>query len=141
MAVTSGAGQAVEGDLVSVNGAIVKLWGVDAPDSGQTCMRLNGASYDCFMASKNALSRFIGSNTVDCHIRGTDSFGQQVGTCGVNGYDLAAMMVRDGWVVAYDNLSPHYDRLQGTAQARRAGLWAGYVQAPWLWRSQQVKGK
>jgi len=141
MPLTQGGGQAVEGDMVSVNGTVVKLWGVDAPDAGQTCKRLNGTEYDCFAASKNALARLIGSNNIECYVRDKDSFGQSVGTCGVNGYDLGAMMIRDGWALSFHNLSPHYDRMEGVAQANRAGLWAGYVEAPWLWRSRQVSKK
>ncbi len=132
---TSGSGAAVEGDVVSVNGGAVKLWGIDAPDVGQTCTDRRGRSYDCFEASKKALSRYIGQNQIECHIRGKDSHGQQIGTCGVKGMDLAALMTRDGWALAFQGLSFQYTRLEGEAQAHRRGLWSGRVEPPWIWRS------
>lgn len=135
---TSGSGAAIEGDVVSVNGNAVKLWGIDAPDAGQTCRDRAGRTYDCFEAARKALAGYIGQNQITCHIRGQDSHGQQIGTCGVNGLDLAALMARDGWALAFQGLSFHYTRLEGEAQARRRGLWAGRVEPPWTWRSQQA---
>jgi endonuclease YncB( thermonuclease family) len=135
MPVISGAGQAIEGDMLSVNGGLVKLWGVDAPDTGQKCQSNAGQEYDCFESSRAALDRYINGRTVECHIRGKDSFGQPVGTCGVAGLDLAALMVRGGWALAFQRLAPEYAQLEGMAQGKRAGLWAGIVEPPWDWRS------
>lgn len=138
--ITSGTGTAVEGDVVSVNGNAVKLWGIDAPDRGQTCQSAQGRTYDCFEASRKMLETYVGSQSLDCYIRGKDSHGQQIGTCGIggpSGLDLAALMVRDGWALSFHGLSLHYAELEAKAQAKRRGLWAGRVEAPWSWRSTQ----
>ena len=135
---TSGTGTAVEGDLVSVNGAVVKLWGIDAPDSGQTCQTKANQPYDCFTLSKDQLSNYIGQNQVTCWIRGKDRNGQSLGTCGVNGLDLAALMVRNGWALAYRDLSPQYLELEAFAQTRVRGLWAGRVEPPWQYRTRMA---
>jgi endonuclease YncB( thermonuclease family) len=136
---TIGTGTAVEGDIVSVNGTIVKLWGIDAPDDGQHCRAKSGKKYDCFTRSRDELTALVGTQQITCHIRDKDSKGQKVGTCGVNGLDLGALMVRRGWALSYYNLSPHYAKLEGWAQAEKRGLWRGQVQAPWIWRSQNEK--
>jgi endonuclease YncB( thermonuclease family) len=101
---------------------------------GQTCKDARGRDYDCFERSKQALSRLIGRNQVECHMRGK-AIGRQIGTCAVNGLDLAAMMVRDGWAMAYHGLSHQYVDLEGIAQARKRGIWSGHAEAPWLWRT------
>jgi endonuclease YncB( thermonuclease family) len=136
---TIGTGTAVEGDIVSVNGTIVKLWGIDAPEDGQQCRAKSGKKYDCFTRSRDELAALVGTQQMTCHIRDKDSKGQKVGTCGVNGLDLGALMVRRGWALSYYNLSPHYAKLEGWAQAEKRGLWRGQVQAPWIWRSQNEK--
>lgn len=134
-----GSGTAVEGDSVSVNGQVVKLWGIDAPEVGQTCKNKFKQSYDCFTPSKNMLQGLIGQNQITCYIRGSDRHGQQIGTCAVNNLDLAALMVRAGWALAYFNLTPQYVALEGDAQAASKGLWAGYADPPWVWRSKNKK--
>lgn len=133
-----GTGMAVEGDVVSVNGSAVKLWGIDAPDAGQTCQTKANQPYDCFNRAKDELSRLIGQNQVTCYERGTDRNGQSVGTCAVNGLDLAALMVRNGWALAYHELSPQYANLEAYAQARTRGLWTGRVEPPWRYRSRMA---
>lgn len=138
---TIGSGMALEGDLISVNGSAVKLWGIDAPDAGQTCQTRSNQPYDCFNESKNVLSNIIGQNQVTCYIRGKDRNGQSVGTCAVNDLDLAALMVRDGWALAYADLSPQYVDLEGVAQARNRGLWSGRVEPPWRWRSRTAASR
>lgn len=135
---TIGSGSAVEGDLVSVNGSAVKLWGVDAPDAGQMCQTKANQTYDCFTIAKDRLSSYIGQSQVTCYIRGKDSHGQSIGTCAVNGLDLAALMVRDGWALAYTSITPQYADLEGEAQARERGIWAGRVEAPWRYRSRMA---
>lgn len=129
---------ALEGDLLSVNGAAVRLWGIDAPDSGQMCQTKANTSYDCFTRAKDMLSSFIGSNQITCYIRGKDRNGQSIGTCAVQGLDLAALMVREGWALAYSELTHQYADLEGQAQARTKGLWAGRVEPPWRWRSRMA---
>ena len=133
-----GSGSAVEGDVLSVNGQVVRLWGIDAPEVKQTCTTRFNKQYDCFTPSKNMLSSYIGTKQVTCYIRGQDSNGQKVGTCGVNGLDLAALMVKSGWALAYIDLSPQYVELEGIAQSEKRGLWGGIrVEPPWSWRSRQ----
>ncbi len=135
----SGSGTALEGDLISINGAAVKLWGVDAPDLGQTCFTPRNKSFDCFITSRDALAAMIGKNQMECFIRDKDSHGQKVGTCAVNGLDLGALMIRDGWAMAYHGLSQQYMILEGYAQSRKRGLWSGRFMSPWAWRTLHPK--
>ena len=135
---SNGAGTALEGDLVSINGNAVKLWGIDAPDLGQMCIDQFGKEYDCALAAKNILSSYIGKKQITCYIRGKNSHGQQIGTCGIDGLDLGALMIRDGYAMSFRSLNRHYDTLQAYAQTRKRGLWKGRFKAPWLWRSEQI---
>lgn len=138
---TSGSGMALEGDLLSVNGAAVKLWGIDAPDAGQKCRTKQGREYDCFMVAKNTMAGIIGKNQITCYIRGKDHNGQSIGTCAIQGLDLAALIVRAGWAMALRSLATQYGILEAEAQAKNRGLWAGPVEAPWEWRIRQQAEK
>lgn len=128
----------IEGDRLNVNGLPVRLYGIDAPEIGQTCLSARGQSYDCGNVARNALDRLIGSRTVQCEIYSILANRDQVGTCSVGGRDIAAVMVVSGWAFPQRSLSTRYERLEARAQSVRAGLWAGRAERPWIWRRRQA---
>src|SRR3954466_2200095 len=136
--VMSGTGSAMEGDVVSVKGTMVRLRGIDAPDPGQTCRTLRGVEYDCFGAARDQLQSMLDLGPVTCRAREHDRSQHRIGVCRVLGKDLSAAMLVRGWAFAYSSLSADYDGLEARAQARKAGMWAGRVEAPWLWRTRKL---
>jgi len=134
----SGMGSAMEGDVVSVKGTMVRLRGIDAPDPGQTCRTLRGVEYDCFGAARDQLQSMLDLGPVTCRAREHDRSQHRIGVCRVLGKDLSAAMLVRGWAFAYSSLSADYDGLEARAQARKAGMWAGRVEAPWLWRTRKL---
>ncbi|WP_247880927.1 thermonuclease family protein [Skermanella sp. TT6] len=137
----SGSGSAMEGDVLTLNGTMVRLRGIDAPDAGQICRSLRGAEYDCFAAARDQLQSMLDLGPVTCRLSELDRSQQRVGVCRVLGKDLAAAMLVRGWAFAYSHLSHDYHGLEARAQARRAGMWAGRVEAPWLWRTRKLNEK
>jgi endonuclease YncB( thermonuclease family) len=133
-----GTGSAMEGDVVSVNGTMVRLQGIDAPDPGQTCRTRRGTEYDCFTAARGQLQSMLDLGEVTCTVLATDRSQHSIGICKVLGKDLAAAMLVRGWALAYRRLSQDYGGLEARAQARKAGMWAGRVEAPWLWRTRKL---
>ena len=129
--------QAVEGDLISVNGALIRLYGIDAPEPGQTCYSRTGRAYDCGEASRVMLDRLIGANQVACTVYSQLTTEEQVGRCFVGRTDIASVLVRGGWAFSLPSLSNRYEGAQARAQARRAGMWSGRAARPWVWRSRQ----
>ena len=136
--VLRGAGSALEGDVVSVSGSMVRLEGIDAPDPGQTCRTRHGSDYDCYTAARSQLQSMLDLGEVTCTVHATDRTQHRIGACKVLGKDLAAAMLVRGWALAYRQLSQEYGGLEARAQARKAGLWAGRVEAPWQWRTRQL---
>lgn len=134
-----GQGVAVEGDLLTVKGAPVRLMGIDAPDVGQKCRNRYGHELDCFRIATAVLASLIKDQEVTCTIAERDRNGQQMGECRVRGVDLGSAMVSRGWAFAYRSLSPAYASSEAFAQSRRLGLWAGKVEKPWQWRSRQQR--
>lgn len=139
----TGPGRAIEGDLVSVNGQEFRLYGIDAPDKGQTCVNVRGTSYDCFALSTEMLRRLINDRTISCTVQDkVAGKGAKTALCRAeNGDDLAYAMVERGYALAYRALTPEYVSIEARATSFRRGLWAGRVEAPWLWRSRREEEK
>lgn len=129
----SGWARAIDGDSLEVNGAEVRLHGIDAPEYGQSC-RLQGRRWPCGREAKEALASRIRGKRVACEVRDRDSYGRLVATCSIAGRDINAWMVRQGWAFAYRRYSRAYVDEEARARAERRGVWMGEVVAPWEWR-------
>ncbi|NNG04395.1 MAG: thermonuclease family protein [Inquilinus sp.] len=127
----------MEGDRMIVNGLPVRLYGIDAPETGQQCRSARGAPFDCGEAARAVLERMIGSSPVQCSIFSVATSGDQIGLCKVGGADLGARMVAGGWAFPQRRLSNRYEAMEARAQSAGAGLWAGLAERPWLWRRRQ----
>src|SRR5262249_15966539 len=66
--------------------------------------------------------------------RGTDRYGRTLAVCSVEGDDLNAWMVREGWALAFVRYSTAYVKEEEKAHSAERGLWRGAFIAPWDWR-------
>ena len=53
----SGTGSAMEGDVVSVKGTMIRLRGIDAPDPGQICRTMRGVNMTASAPPRLSFSR------------------------------------------------------------------------------------
>lgn len=129
------AGQAsvIDGDTIEIHGTRIRLFGIDAPEGGQTCSA-QGKSYRCGQQAALALSDKIGSKTVECRPKDRDRYGRVVAVCRVGGEDVNGWMVAQGWALAYRHYSLDYVSQEQRAESARAGMWQGRFQPPWDWR-------
>ncbi|MEI8394045.1 MAG: thermonuclease family protein [Rhodospirillaceae bacterium] len=134
----SGPGVALAGDLLTVGGTSVRLYGITAPMAGQTCKTRYDQSYDCFRRATEILQALIGDANVTCTLTATDRNGQQIGTCFANGVNLGAAVVSRGWAFAYRQLSNTYVGAEMFANSHRLGMWAGKIETPTQWRSRHL---
>src|SRR5262249_37998204 len=91
-----GVASVIDGDTIEIHGQRVRLYGIDAPEAGQTC-NLEGRPWRCGQASANALAERIGRRTVTCDPRDRDRYGRLVAGCSVAGASIRAGSVRGGW--------------------------------------------
>ncbi|NBX67018.1 MAG: thermonuclease family protein [Proteobacteria bacterium] len=129
-----------DGDTIRIGETSIRIWGIDAVELKQTCEK-DGAVMPCGMMAREALAAIIGTNTVTCTAKGK-SYKRVVGTCFVNGRDIAAEMTRLG--MAYD--APKYSKAfyngdQTAAQTAGVGLWAMNAQDPAHWRACNLRPK
>lgn len=130
LAVTrDGAARVIDGDTLDLQGQRVRLFGIDAPERGQSCVRA-GQSWDCGAWSAKMLARAIGNRKVTCMREDTDRYGRMVATCTAGGMDLSRAMVQAGAAQAYPRYSDRYVRDEAAARSSNLGLWAGRMTTP-----------
>ena len=129
-----GAAVAVDGDTLRMGPDRIRLHGIDAPESAQTCADASGREYACGRAAADALAELIGDRTVRCAVRDTDRYGRAVAVCRLGDLDIGAWMVANGHALAYRRYGGDYVSREDTARAERRGMWRGRFTVPWDWR-------
>jgi endonuclease YncB( thermonuclease family) len=129
----TGRASVIDGDTLAIHGRLIRLYGIDAPETAQTCS-VNNRRYRCGEEAARALSEFIGERQVACDKRELDSDGRIVAVCHVGGEDMGAWMVLQGWALAHSQPSREYFDEELAARANKRGIWRGTFMSPWLWR-------
>ncbi len=125
----------VDGDTLIVQGERVRLWGMDAPELGQTCTSQFGKPYRCGFRAAEVLTNLIAGKKVDCWVESEDRYQRHVATCTVGGQDIGEAMVRAGWAIDSPYFSKgNYAKAEAEARAARRGMWQGTFEKPWEWR-------
>lgn len=130
-----GRATAVSGDVLSVNGRLIRLGGIEAPDRDQKCQRPGNPRWRCGQAAETALARLVRRDVVRCELRGADEVGRRIGTCTVNGQDVSGALVREGHVFSAGGLFAGYGSLENEARAQKSGLWRGEAERPSEYRA------
>jgi endonuclease YncB( thermonuclease family) len=132
-----GTPKVVDGDTIILQESTVRLYGVDAPELGQTCW-IGDQDYDCGMVARTALMDLTAGTPVVCRVldreAGASDTTDQPGRCFAGGYDLSEGMAYTGWALAVRTLSDRYAVYEDRAKAGRRGLWKGRFVKPWDWR-------
>lgn len=127
--VGTGNARAKDGDSLTLNGAEVRLFGVDAPELNQTCGG-NAGEYPCGREALAALRALLRNKAITCKSWETDRYGRAVSICRDSKLEINYEMVRQGWAVAYFRHSTAYARAQKEARAARRGVWQGKFEMP-----------
>lgn len=131
----------VDGDTLTLDGARVRLWGVDAPEQGQTCQR-RGQAYRCGQAASQALRVWIGQRPVSCVEVEKDQYGRSVARCAVDGEDVGGWLVAQGHALDYRRHSAGaYASAEASARAATRGMHAGTFESAWEWRRARRNGR
>jgi endonuclease YncB( thermonuclease family) len=132
----SGRASVVDGDTLEIHGQRVRLIGIDAFESDQTCLDAAGQSWRCGQRAALALADGIGAATVTCEGDERDRYGRLLAVCQAHGEDLGAWLVSEGLALAYRRYSTAYIGQENAARAAKRGVWAGTFVLPWDWRAQ-----
>ena len=102
--------EVVDGDTLLVGGQRVRLYGIDAPETGQYCATKHEKPFDCGRLSARALRLFLGGAKVRCKARGELPDGTLLVQCFAGRNDLANQMLAVGWAVADPTTGADYRR-------------------------------
>ena len=130
---SSGAARVIDGDTLAIGATRVRLFGIDAPESGQRCGG-SGADWACGAIAAARLAALAGA-AVRCSGDEHDRYGRLIAICSADGVDLGGRMVSEGLAWAYVRYSEVYVPDQAGARSRRVGLWRGEAEAPWDFRA------
>jgi endonuclease YncB( thermonuclease family) len=128
----------IDGDTIDLAGTRLRLEGIDAPESIQTCTDAHGAPWNCGETATRELRSHLRGHELTCGAMGLDRYHRVLGICRLpDGSDVNAWMVRQGWALAY--LSRDYRSEEAEAKAARRGVWAGGFLAPSEWRRRHIR--
>jgi endonuclease YncB( thermonuclease family) len=130
----AGVASVIDADTIEIHGERIRLHGIDAPESSQTCLDEAGQKWRCGQRAALALQDLIGRRTVTCDERDVDRYRRIVSRCMVGDVDINAWLVAQGWALAYRRYSLDYVSSEAEARAAARGMWAGTFEPPWEWR-------
>lgn len=137
----NGRARVIDGDTLEIATIKVRLFGIDAPENGQTCFDSSNTEYDCGKQSSNELSRLVDGQMVVCIPRTKDRYGRSVAVCWAGDIDIGKAIVASGWAVAFDKYSRDYVEIEGLAKEQRLGLWKGNFKRPSEYRLEKQATK
>lgn len=138
--IQSGAAEVVDGDGLRVQGVVIRLHGIDAPEHDQTCQYARGAIWRCGEAATSHLAQMIAGTMVTCTELDRDHYDRSVARCEAGGVDLAEAMVAEGLAWAYLRYSDAYAPAEATARQLGIGIWSGANQPAWEFRATRRAG-
>ncbi len=131
----AGRASVIDGDTIEIHGTRIRISGIDAPESRQTCKsKENGEDVRCGQRAAFWLSDQLAAHVVTCSQDGEDRYHRVLAHCEVAGQDVAAEMVRAGWALAFVRYSREYEPQEVEARSSGSGLWAYEFVPPWAWR-------
>ena len=131
--ILTGIPRITDGDTIRIGNTRIRLHGIDAPETKQTCIA-NGKVWRCGWEATNALANIVGKHWVTCSKQDVDRYGRVVAVCRAGQIELGAWMVGNGWAVAYRRYSMDYVIDEEQARKASRGIWRGEFMMPWDWR-------
>lgn len=106
-----------------VKGRTIWLDGVRIPPTYQSCLTFM-RPVRCGPRAILMMELKIEPHFVHCHEVSVNPDRSINAVCEVEGEDLAAYMLRNGWAEALADAPPEYHELQASARAKYLGIWA-----------------
>ena len=134
-----GTPRVVDGDTINIDGLAIRLHGIDAPESTQSCKDAAGATYACGTLSTKHLAALIDHHQVVCRGTEFDQNRRMIGKCRLAAApasepDLNEQMVSAGHAWAFIRYSSDYIAIEAKARAAHLGVFAAENTTPWDFR-------
>jgi endonuclease YncB( thermonuclease family) len=86
----TGPARVIDGDTLDMAGTRIRLWGIDALETRQTCEGRDGQTYACGRDSRAVMIELTRDRTVTCAGRDNDRYGRVVAVCRTEASDINA---------------------------------------------------
>lgn len=133
----SGPAIIVDGDTIDIGDERVRIFGIDAPETGQKCQLPKG-TWNCSKAAIEALEKMTAGKTVRCVGQEFDDIGRLIAHCATETeHDIGAQLVGSGLAWAFVKYSTEYSELERWPRISKIGVWQSKTQAPWIYRARR----
>ncbi|MDA0823197.1 MAG: thermonuclease family protein [Proteobacteria bacterium] len=129
----TGIAQVLDGDSLRIGKIEMRLHGIDAPESRQTCI-VSSEPWACGQSATRALREILGRSPVRCTWTERDQYRRAIATCFKDGVLVNSKMVAIGMALAYAKYSERYVADEVEARKFRRGIWRSTFMEPWKWR-------
>src|SRR4051812_28691696 len=89
----SGAAHVIDGDTIEIGATKVRLFGIDAPESAQTCRAVVEKAYPCGEAATARVRQMTEGRPITCKGHEHDRYGRLLGVCSVGGVEINRTLV------------------------------------------------
>jgi endonuclease YncB( thermonuclease family) len=127
----------IDGDTIQLDGRIVELYGIDAPELGQMCLH-NGKLNHCGLSAAFELQKLLKIEHAPLECQPAKDAGDPALQICVFGFtDPARVLLESGYALAEASAGPEYAKAEDSARQARMGLWHSRYVPPKDWRAGQ----
>ena len=130
-----GKARIIDGDTIHIKSNKIRLHGIDAPETKQTC-KIDNQDWYCGKQSTKELKNLINNQKVECNANDVDRYNRYVAICFVNEININQWMVKNGWAIAYRYYSKDYIVEEKYANDNKLGIWKSEFIEPYAYRRQ-----
>jgi endonuclease YncB( thermonuclease family) len=133
----AGPARIVDGDTLVIGDVIIRLHGVDAPETGQPCV---DEGRKIVRPGDAAIAVLVGlaAGGISCFGSEKDNYGRLIAVCRTpQGEDINRHLVVEGWAWAFVKYSTDYLADEAGARSNRKGVWALACEPPWAFRQKR----
>ena len=123
----------IDGDTIHIKSNKIRLHGIDAPETKQTC-KIGNEEWYCGKQSTKELKKLINKQNVECVINDVDVYNRYIAICYIDEININQWMVKNGWAIAYRYYSKDYINEEEYADDNKLGIWKSKFIEPYLYR-------
>lgn len=121
--------RAIDGDTFAFGEDMIRIHGIDAVETAQTCGEGNEV-WNCGEQATELMRILLRRGGLQCQQMDTDQYGRQVSICRAGGADIGLELVSAGLAVALPQYSDSYITAEERARANGVGIWGSSFQMP-----------
>ncbi|WP_308917179.1 thermonuclease family protein [Jannaschia sp. LMIT008] len=130
----TGVAKVFDGDTLDIGPVRIRLHGIDAPESRQSCTTSGGGTWACGAAAASRLSVIVEGGPIACEALDRDPYGRIIARCRADGADIGETLVTEGLAWAFLEYSTEYAGIEASARTAGLGIWQAPTQTPWAYR-------